>query len=97
MGRLLQENEMFTMEMGYKDFIVSTTYLHRFTICHDIKASVLSSESVDMNEEVVQNCARSLRDKCVGCVPKNIFNTDETGRTLSKVMSARVASRPRTA
>ena len=72
-GRLLQEKvAMFAVEMGHKDFTANNGWLHRFQIRHTIKASVLSGESAELKEEVVQEWVRRLKDK-------DIFNADETG------------------
>ena len=50
-GRLLQEKAaMFAVEMGHKDFTVSSGWLYRFQIRHDINASVLSGESADVKD-----------------------------------------------
>ena len=67
-----------------KDFTVSNGWLHRFQIRHNIKTSVLSGESAEVKEEVVQEWARRLKDKCEGYALKDIFNADETGHFFAR-------------
>ncbi|KAI0215976.1 Tigger transposable element-derived protein 6 [Lamellibrachia satsuma] len=72
-GRFLQKKAaMFAVEMGHKDSL-PVTWLYRFQIRHSIKASVLSGELADVKEEVVQECARRLKDKCEGPLPVRSF------------------------
>ena len=68
---------------GPQRFTASNGWLYRFQIRHSIKASVLSGELADVKEEVVQECARRLKDKCEGYVLKDIFNADEIGLFFS--------------
>ena len=86
---------MFSVDMGHKDFTSNKGWLHRFQIRHNIKTSVLSGESTDVKEEVVQEWARRQKDKCEGYALKDIFNADETD--LFSLVAREVSCRQRRA
>ena len=76
---------MLSMEMGLDDFSASNGWLESFKKRHDVKASLLSGESADVNEDVVRSWSVRVIDICAGYEPKDVFNVDETGvffRTL---------------
>ena len=72
--RLLQEKAaMFVVEMGHKDFTASNGWLNRFQIRHNVKASLMSGESAEVKEEVVQEWARRLKYK-TSSTPMALFS-----------------------
>ena len=76
---ILEQANIFALEMGLDDFSGSTGWLDAFKKQHQIKFPNLCGESADVPTSVVKNYCQSLPDICQGYHPLDIFNVDDSG------------------
>ena len=76
---ILEQTNIFALEMGLDDFSRSTGWLDAFKKQHQIKFTNLCGESADVPTSVIENYHQSLPDIYQGYHPRDIFNVDESG------------------
>jgi len=78
-GKMIQEKAiLIAVELNLDDFTASNGWLNRFQARYNIKCSVLSGESADVNPEIIEDWSKRLSSICKNYDPADIFNCDET-------------------
>lgn len=79
-GKLIQEKALtIALEMNNDDFMASNGWLQKFQARHNIKCTILSGESAEVDPDVVEDWSKRLANISAGYELRNIFNCDETG------------------
>lgn len=79
-GRLLLEKAViFSLQLGYNNFMASNGWLECFKAHHNISCAVLSGESADVEQIAVNDWEKRLDALLEGYELQDIFNADETG------------------
>lgn len=69
----------FAERLNVTNFDANNGFITRFVKRHDLKYESKSGESESVNEDIVIEWKKSLKEKYNSYEPKNIFNIDETG------------------
>lgn len=85
-GKLLQTKaQMFSLQLGEDDFMVSNGWLESFKSRHNIRCAAVCGEAADGDPKVVDEWKERVDIVFDGYSPEHIYNADETGgfyRTL---------------
>lgn len=77
---MIQEKAiLIAAEQKLDDFTDSNGWLNQFQARHNIKCSVLSGESADINPEIIEDWSKRLSSICKNYDPADMLNCDETG------------------
>ncbi len=70
---------MYAAKLGHSEFTASNGWLARWQARHNVRMSILSGESGDVDKSVVEDWSKWLDSLCAGYKLQDIFNADETG------------------
>ena len=77
---MLQEEALLIAErLENSRFKASNGWLQSFKVRHNLKMLTVCGESASVPQGTVEAWHSRVKDLVIGYVPKNIWNTDETG------------------
>ncbi len=93
-GKTIQEKAlMYAAELGHSEFTDSNGWLARWQARHNVRMSILSGESGDVDKSVVEDWSKRLDSVCAGYKLQDIFNADETGLFYRSLPSRSLVSK----